>query len=68
MFVLLFDVYRSSTAGIDPQDTVSDYLQLTSYIPKWVMYTYIQAWPDKVIKKEVANLQMVCENKTTGCQ
>ena len=29
---------------------------------------YIQAWPDKVIKKEVANLQVVCENKTTGCQ
>ena len=29
---------------------------------------YIQAWPDKVIKKEVANLQVVCENKTNGCQ
>ena len=29
---------------------------------------YIQAWADKAIKKEVANLLVICENNTAGCQ
>ena len=56
---------QSSIVGIDPHDTVSN---INIEIDNWYLSTFIiQAWPDHAIKKEIANLQVACENREVGC-